>query len=669
MKKLLTIKSIKPSFDLLPKIPMRMRITSVLLAGFLFQANAEASYSQSARISIEMNNATVEEVLNEIEAKSEFYFLYNNKLINVDRRVSVDVDAENIESVLQNLFKGTDVVYRIADKQIVLSRKDLAQNTAIDGIQQSKVVTGTVVDPTGMPVIGANIMVKGTTNGTITDMDGNFSLEADKDAILVVSYIGFANQEIKVGNQSKLSIALKEDAEALDELVVVGYGTNTKRSLISSVSSVETKELENLPIVNITQGLAGRSPGLIVKASGGGINKNSEISIRGGATPLVVIDGVIRDYSDFTSLSPDDIENMTVLKDASATATYGSRAGNGILQITTKAGKIGKASINYSFNQSFSQPNIWPDKLNSYERAYYSNIANINDGKDPYYTEEQLQKYKDHSDPWNYPDTDWRKLVLKNFAPTQKHNISMSGGTETNQYYISLGHLDQNSLYRTNTHNMQRTNFRVSQTSLIKQLGLKTTALLDGYVQKRIQPVSSTAPYNRDDPYYYVFSHLANNGPMGLGINKYGLILDSVDNPVAETSEDAGSGKYNQYVVNAKLQFDWALPWVEGLNLKAAGNYRYYLNDEKIWQKDPDRYALDEAEVPSAAPAAKLTLNKENGYAYTMQFFANYSKQIKEHYLNILAGYELSYAFAGNLSGSREEYEFDSSFGFGIQAV
>ena len=157
MKKLLTIKSIKPSFDLLPKIPMRMRITSVLLAGFLFQANAEASYSQSARISIEMNNATVEEVLNEIEAKSEFYFLYNNKLINVDRRVSVDVDAENIESVLQNLFKGTDVIYRIADKQIVLSRKDLAQNTAIDGIQQSKVITGTVVDPTGK-VIGTTVI-------------------------------------------------------------------------------------------------------------------------------------------------------------------------------------------------------------------------------------------------------------------------------------------------------------------------------------------------------------------------------------------------------------------------------------------------------------------------------------------------------------------------------
>ena len=639
------------------KTPIIMKsLFFACLIGSAGLVQATNTYAQTTTVSLHVENQTVGDVLQQIESKTEFSFFYNNRHVDLNRRVSVSMNETNIFKILDAVFDGTDVVYQVVDNRIVLSKR----NETLPLVQQSgKKITGTVLDATGMPVIGANVMVKGTTNGTITDMDGKFSLEVDNNATLVVSYIGFANQEIKVGNQTNLSIAMKEDAEALDELVVVGYGTNTKRSLISSVSTVETKELENLPIVNITQGLAGRSPGLIVKASGGGINKNSEISIRGGATPLVVIDGVIRDYSDFTSLSPDDIENMTVLKDASATATYGSRAGNGILQITTKAGKIGKASINYSFNQSFSQPNIWPDKLNSYERAYYSNIANINDGKDPYYTEEQLQKYKDHSDPWNYPDTDWRKLVLKNFAPTQKHNISMSGGTETNQYYISLGYLDQNSLYRTNTHNMQRTNFRVSQTSLIKQLGLKTTALLDGYVQKQIQPVSSSAPYNRDDPYYYVFSHLANNGPMGLGINKYGLILDSVDNPVAETSEDAGSGKYNQYVVNAKLQFDWALPWVEGLNLKAAGNYRYYLNDEKIWQKDPDRYALDEAEVPSAAPAAKLALNKENGYAYTMQFFANYSKQIKEHYLNILAGYELSYAFAGNLSGSREEYEFD----------
>ena len=605
-------------------------------------------------IALKMNNVTVKQAMEELEKKSGYSFVFSSQDVDTRKRISVSAENEDVRTVVQQILDGQNVTYEIQGKNIVVRK--ITQQKAPTG--KLKTVTGTILDPQGVPVIGANIIVKGTTNGTISDLDGKFTLEVPEDGTLQVSYIGFNTQDIAVAGKNNISIKLREDSEALDEVVVIGYGTNTKRSIISSVSTVATEELENLPIVNITQGLAGRSPGLIVKASGGGINKNSEISIRGGSTPLVVIDGVIRDYSDFTSLAPDDIENMTVLKDASATAVYGSRAANGILQITTKVGRTGKPSINYSFNQSFSQPNIWPDKLNSYEKAYYSNLAYINDGKDPLYSEEQLQKYKDHSDLFNYPDTDWRKLVLKNFAPTQKHNISMTGGNEINQYYISLGYLDQNSLYRTNTHNMQRTNFRVSQTSLIKQLGLKTTAQLDGYVQNQIQPASSTAPYNRDDPYMYVFSHLANNSPMGLAYNKHGLIMNNGDNPVAETSADAGSGKYNNYVVNAKLQLEWELPWLKNLHLRATGSYRYYLNDEKVWQKDPQRYDLD-SQTPANPVPSKLTINKENGYSYTMQFFADYSKQIKEHYFNVLAGYELSYSFAGNLSGSREEYLFD----------
>ena len=174
MNKLLTVKGLKSTTDLFPKIPMRMRITSVLLAGFLFQASAETVYSQSARISLDMNNATVEQVLDEIESKSEFYFLYNNKLINVDRKISVDVNAGNIDAVLQQIFAGTDVVYKIADKQIILSRKQDAQNLFVNSVQQGNIIKGTVLDPAGIPVIGANVVVKGTTTGTITDMDGNF---------------------------------------------------------------------------------------------------------------------------------------------------------------------------------------------------------------------------------------------------------------------------------------------------------------------------------------------------------------------------------------------------------------------------------------------------------------------------------------------------------------
>ena len=181
-------------------------------------------------------------------------------------------------------------------------------------------------------------------------------------------------------NGKPLKIILKEDSKTLDEVVVVGYGSTTKRDLIASVSTVKTDQMANIPVTNIAQGLAGRAPGLIVQASGGGINSTPSISIRGGGAPIYVIDGVIRSAADFQNLSPDDIEAMSILKDASATAVYGSRATNGIIQVTTKRGKEGKPTVEYDFNMSFSQPSIWPEKMGSYDRAVYANIARANDG-------------------------------------------------------------------------------------------------------------------------------------------------------------------------------------------------------------------------------------------------------------------------------------------------
>ena len=527
MKKLLTIKSIKPSFDLLPKIPMRMRITSVLLAGFLFQANAEASYSQSARISIEMNNATVEEVLNEIEAKSEFYFLYNNKLINVDRRVSVDVDAENIESVLQNLFKGTDVVYRIADKQIVLSRKDLAQNTAIDGIQQSKVVTGTVVDPTGMPVIGANIMVKGTTNGTITDMDGNFSLEADKDAILVVSYIGFANQEIKVGNQSKLSIALKEDAEALDELVVVGYGVQKKESLTSAITSVDTEKLESRSLTKAATALQGITPGVNIRQTTGrpGFSA-STFDIRGASMgtfssnpPLVLIDGMV---DEIDNVSPEDIENISILKDAAAAAIYGSRATGGVVLITTKKGQSGKAQVSYSGNVGFQQLAMLNKLkyLNTADWMRANNEASRLDGSGDIYSAEEIAKYENSTNPL-YPAksqwTDWYNTT----ALQHTHSISLRTGTDKLKFYASGNFVQQDGFVDNDDY--KKFNFLMNvDYKPIERLEINTSV---SFQRENITRPASTYPVNDlmrnaicnppKDPFYLANGEYNNSATLG----------------------------------------------------------------------------------------------------------------------------------------------------------
>lgn len=633
-----------------------MRITTFLLFFCSFCALAGTANSQTAKVTIKKANVTLLDVLNEIENQTNYLFVYSND-VNVKRPISINVNNKAVNSILSTLFLGENISYTVEGTHIVLTKKE--EVNVINRTQQNKdeKVTGVVVDENGEPLIGVSVVVKGTTNGTITNIDGEFVLNAKKGELLEISYIGYTTVNIKAGTQQR--ILMKEDTQKLDEVVVVGYGVTTKRAMIASVSTVDASQMENLPIVNITQALAGRSPGLIVKASGGGINKNSSVSIRGGGTPLIVIDGVIRDYSDFTTLSSEDIENMQILKDASATAVYGSRAANGIIQVTTKTGsKSNKPTIDYSFNQSWSQPNIWPDKLNSYDLAVMSNTVADMYNKNIPYSEDQLKSYKNHSDLFNFPDTDWKKLVLRDFAPTQKHSFSMHGGSEANRYFVSLGYIDQNSLYKTNTHNMQRYNFRVSQSSTIAAIGLKTTAQLDGYVQDVIQPASSTAGYNYDDPYYFVFSHIANMGPMGRAFNEYGLLENNGDNPVAETSTDAGYGKRKHTVINGKLAAEWALPWVKGLTIKASASYRHWGWHEKIWRKDPARYDPG-ATTPVTAAASQLQVQDQNGYSYTGQLLADYTHVFGKHSVSGLVGYEASYAFDNSLWGGRYNYVFN----------
>ena len=280
---------------------------------------------------------------------------------------------------------------------------------------QNVKVSGTVTDSNG-PVAGAVVQVKGTSIGTATGNDGKFSINADANAILEVSCLGYLTFEEAINGRSVINLTLQEDKESLDEVIVVGYGTATKRSLISSVSSIKAEDISELPVPNITQQLAGRTPGIIAKQSGGGINTKSTISIRGGGTPLIVIDGIIRTYDDFTSINPEDIESLNILKDASATAIYGSRSAYGIIQITTKKGMATeKPLVDYSFQRSFSTPQIYPEAMDSWDRAYYTNLGRANDGMEPAFNDAAIQAMKDGSDPENYSNTKWADLLLRKF--------------------------------------------------------------------------------------------------------------------------------------------------------------------------------------------------------------------------------------------------------------
>ena len=529
------------------------------------------------------------------------------------------------------------------------------EGAAVTTTQQNKTekITGVVVDESGETIIGASVKVQNSTIGTITNMDGEFTLNAPRRSILEISYIGYKNREIVVGKETKLRITLEEDTKALDEVIVVGYGTTSKRKTTSAISTVDAESIAKAPVANITQSLAGKAPGLIVNTSGGGIGNYSTVSIRGGGEPLVVIDDVISEYRDFQNLNPEDIDQLTILKDASATAVYGARAANGILMIVTKQGKAGKMSINYNFNYNISQPTTLPEKYGSYDAAYYLNLSRTNDGQAPVYDEVQMEKFRTGSDPYNYPNVDWQDLCMESFAPEQKHSLSISGGSEKVKVYTGLSYYDQQSIYKFDTNNMQRYNMRTNLVAEFKEIGLKVTSGIDGYLTKINSPLTS---YGSN--YGSIWGHIQNKKPWELAYNSQGQYYTTTDHPLVEMDPSGGYSKNDISTVTAKLDLEWSVPWVPGLKVKALGNYRIQNDKEKDWNKTPLQYDLDGNPNTPAKPS--LALHNWNYSSYTTQFFLNYDRTFnKVHTVSATAGMEAYKAFLNSTSLSREQYLLD----------
>lgn len=513
-------------------------------------------------------------------------------------------------------------------------------------------VKGRVVDSNGEPVIGATVRVKGVNTGVSTDIDGKFSLQGiTPGATVMVTSVGYRPVNMK-WTGAPLDITLREDQVSLDEVVVVGYSSTTRRDLISSVSQVKSEQMGGLPSTNIVQSLAGRSPGMIITAHGGGINSRPTVSIRGGGTPLYVIDGVIRNEDDFANLAPDDIKSISILKDASATAVYGSRASNGIVQVVTKSGSEGKPAVDYDMTFSWSQPHNWPQKMHSYDRAYYGNLARINDGLDPYYSDEAIEAMRTGSDPLNYSDTDWRKLVCREWTPQRKYNVRVSGGNKVNQYYISGGYIDQEGIYRSGNNWMNRSTFRLADKVFLEEIGLHVNATIDGYYQTDNHPNTSMCGDAAK-----VFSVINNARPTLPGLNKYGLPCNVNDNAVNFTAPDAGYKRNNWAVFNTKGDLIWDCLWVDGLSFRYSGSYRYSNTARKNWMKDGATYNYDSKE-PIYAGLPELEVINDNGYAYTNQLFAEYNHRFGKHHVGAVAGFENFYTRYSQIWVKRVKYDF-----------
>lgn len=411
-----------------------MRITTFLLLVCVFCSYAANSNSQNARVSINKNNAQLDEVLNEIESQTDYLFVYNNQ-VNVNRKVSVRVKQKPVSKVLDDLFEDSGVQYAMEGSHIVLSKQEAPVANAT---QQAKNIAGTVLDNNGEPIIGANVIVKGTTNGTITDMDGNFSIEADAKATLNISYIGYLPKEIVVGNEKSIRILLTEDTKTLDEVVVIGYGTQKKADLTGAVANVSTEKLNTQSNVNIGQALQGKIAGVDIVSQGGAPGQSSRIMVRGigtlnNANPLYIVDGMY--MSNMDNLNPNDIESIDVLKDASSAAIYGSRAANGVIIVTTKSGTNteGKPIIDASANLGVQSPSKYLDMLGASDWARLTTVSRAAIGKEPLEMAQDLQSKESN---------DWQRLMMGP-ALMQNYNLTVRGGTKYFTYYTGLGYVNQ----------------------------------------------------------------------------------------------------------------------------------------------------------------------------------------------------------------------------------
>lgn len=620
-------KSFQTTFEKRTPIIMKSLFFACLIgsAGIVQATN---TYAQTTTISLNVENLTVGEILQQIEEKTDFSFFYNNRHVDLNRRVSVSMDETNIFNILDAIFTDTDVIYKVVDKRIVLTQKD----ESYPSIQQTtKKITGTIFDDNGTPVIGANVMVKGTTNGTITDMNGKFSLDVEEGAVLQISYIGYANQEITVGNQNNLSIALKEDAEALDELVVIGYGTARKIDLTGSTSSLGGEKLQMRNSPQLSSQLQGQMAGVQITRSSGDPSAGATIRVRGVTTlstndPLIIIDGVPGEIND---VAPEDVKDIQVLKDAASAAIYGSRAAAGVVLITTKRAKNKDFHLSYNVEYGIDAPTAVPKFANAVQWMTGYNELAYNDGASSLnsaYSEDLINNYAQlrAENPDLYPDTDFLDLALKKTTHHQRHSFSLSGGTEKLKTNFSLNYYESEALY--NNKDYERFNVRSNNDYTINDW-------IHANVDLNLLYSQTNTPHT--SMYSYMFSAPIYNAFWADG--SYADGKDG-DNPIAQ-QDLSGINKSEYYRAGGKIQLD--LTPVEGLTLTAVAAPRYTFNKGKDHKTAYDVYRINGDAIPGVGySSTSLNETRNDTRSLTMQFYANYKFQIKRHSIGLMAGYE-----------------------------
>jgi len=504
---------------------------------------------------------------------------------------------------------------------------------------QENTVTGKVYDVSGEPIIGASVVIQGTTQGTITDMDGAFQLKVQPSQTLVVSFLGYKDVILPVGNKNNFKITLEEDSKKLDEVVVVGYATQKKVNLTGSVASVSAKDIQDIPVANTATLLQGRLPGLVLTQNGAQAgNDNPEIRIRGIGTfgnnnPMVLIDGVEGSLSQISEIPSADIDNISVLKDAASAAIYGVRAANGVILITTKRGQASsRIKVSYSGSYTLQTPGIVPDYVDSYNWALMRNEVNPDT-----FSPEALQKLKDGSDPDHYANTNWLDAVLRN-ASMHQHHLSVSGGSENTHFMTSVAYSNQEGIMMKT--GVERFSFRSNLDTRYKRFtfGLNLSG------NKNNVTAPAVAPSGEGGIMRFVSWFTRPTVPVMYSNGHYGYVdgssmsAEMVKNPVELMSLGHRSNEYWRFNGKAFAGIDL---W-DGLKFQTSFAYSFDLNATKSYSpKSPARYDADGNTVKAAGET-----NKEEDYWYRNATWTNenlltYNKQFDKHSINVLLGHSI----------------------------
>lgn len=612
-----------------------MKLILLFVAISFFQLSAVESYAQNTKINLSLSDVTLEEAIKTIEANTQFVFFFSHSAIDMTKHVDLNVKNGNIKDVLNQILSSYN--YRIEDNKIVLLGK----------VQQDGKITGVVSDAFG-PIAGANVVVKGTTNGTITDMDGHFSLDAPKGAKLQISYIGYISKELTVGDKTDYAIELVEDSQALEEVVVVGYGTEKKVNVIGSIAQIGSEKLENRSTPQLSNALTGQMAGVtVIQRSGRPGNSGGEIRVRGVGSfggesdksdALVLIDGIPGKLNDVSS---EDVESISVLKDASTAAIYGSRAANGVILVTTKTGKEGKVSVGYNGYVGFNTPTALPEFVDTWQ---YATLYNEAVGREAY-TQEEIQKFRDGSDPDHYANARYLDEVFSRKGLQTGHDVTINGGNAENKYMVSFGYLKQNGIVEKNDY--QRYNARAN---LINEIlpGLKLTSRLSGVYGNRKEPM---APGGDDASNMLILIQKALRfpglTPTVLSDGTFGAGRELHGTPAGWIKSDSFY-ENPEFSLNANVRLDYNP--IKDLQLSAIGAYTY-TNDEERTYRSTMKLSGDRVLGPS-----ELKHKMGKTIYKTFQATAEYNKTIGGHTFGILAGYSWEQEDYRYVQGSRDKF-------------